>query len=235
MKKILIIDNTFDPPHGCPEIQALVRKASEDLGAVEITAVRAPENKIPADLASFDGVVLSGSKTRIEENAPWIDAEIKAVQQLYAKKIPTFGICYGEQIIARALGAKTGTAIKNEFGWAKLELKGESPLFEGLPKQFHSFEYHSDEVMTLPLNFKLTASSADCPIQAFDVQDAPMWGVQFHPERSLEQGVSSLERRLKQNNQDDRILNKEKGAQLFDPKVGETIFKNFLKRVWSKG
>jgi GMP synthase (glutamine-hydrolysing) len=234
VKKILIIDNTFDPPHGCPEIQALVRKGAEGLGAVEITAVRAPEGQIPEDLSAFHGVVLSGSKTRIEETEPWIEAEMAAVRKLYEMKIPTFGICYGEQIIARTLGAKTGVAKQNEYGWAELEVKSDSALFEGLPKKFHSFEYHSDEVFTLPPNFKLTASSADCPIQAYDVQDAPMWGVQFHPERTLDQGIKSLERRQKQNHPGDRLLNQEKGAQVYDAKVGETIFRNFLKRVWAR-
>lgn len=233
MKKILIIDNTFDPPHGCPEIQALIRKASEGLGEVEITAVRAPESKIPADLKPYDGVVLSGSKTRIEENGPWITAEMDAIRNLYEMKIPTFGICYGEQLIARTFGAQTGESNLNEFGWAELELKAESPIFEGLPKKFHSFEYHSDEVRTLPPNFKLTASSADCPIQAYDVQDAPMWGVQFHPERNLEQGIKSLERRQRQNNEGDRLLNKDNGNKLYNAIVGETIFRNFLKRVWA--
>lgn len=234
MKKILIIDNTFDPPHGCPEIQALVRKAAEGMGPVEITAVRAPEGKIPTDLESFDGVVLSGSKTRIEETAPWIEAEMSAIRKLHEKKIPAFGICYGEQLIARTLGAKTGVALKNEFGWAEVEVKESSQIFEGLPKKFYSFEYHSDEVMALPPNFKLTASSVDCPVQAYEVQDAPMWGVQFHPERGLQGGEQSLERRTKQNNPNDRLINRDKGAQLFNPNVGETIFRNFLKRVWMK-
>jgi GMP synthase (glutamine-hydrolysing) len=233
VKRILIIDNTFDPPHGCPEIRRLVEEGAKGLGEVEVSFVRAPEGQIPTDLSPYDGVVLSGSKTRIEETEPWIEREMDAIRQLHAKQIPTFGICYGEQLIARTLGAQTGAAQKSEFGWAELELKGESPLFEGLPKKFHSFEYHSDEVLTLPPNLRLTASSRDCAVQAFDVQDAPMWGVQFHPERNLEGGVKSLERRMMQGNGGDRFLNKEKGAELFQASVGETIFRNFLKRVWA--
>lgn len=233
-KRILIIDNTFDPPHGCPDIRRLLEEGAKGLGDVEVTFVRAPEGQIPDDLTGYDGVVLSGSKTRIEETEPWIEKEMAAIRQLHEKKIPTFGICYGEQLIARTFGAKTGTAAKNEFGWAEMEIKADSPLLEGLPKKFHSFEYHSDEVLSLPPNFRLTASSRDCPVQAFDVTDAPMWGVQFHPERNLEGGLKSLERRMKQGNGADRFLNKEKGAELYKATIGETIFRNFLRKVWAK-
>jgi GMP synthase-like glutamine amidotransferase len=230
VKKILIIDNTFDPPHGCPEIQALVRKAAEGLGEVEITAVRAPESKIPGDLSHFDGVILSGSRTRVEDDAPWIAQEMEAIRQLRRLRIPTFGICYGEQLIARTFGAAAGPAKQYEYGWVEIQA-GASPLFEGLPDRFYSFEYHQDEVRSLPAGFKHTASSANCPVQAYDVEGVPMWGVQFHPERGLEQSRKSIANALKDNR---TVTNADKGGQLFNPKVGETIFRNFLRKVWTK-
>jgi GMP synthase-like glutamine amidotransferase len=231
LKRILIIDNTFDPPHGCPEIKALVEKAATDLGDVSVTAVRAPEGKIPANLNEFDGVVLSGSKTGIDETAPWIEAEMAAIKQLYDLKIPTFGICYGEQLIARTMGAATGQAKQYEYGWVEVEVGSSSPIFAGLPKKFYSFEFHKDEVRKLPANFKLTASSKDCPVQAYDVEGAPMWGVQFHPERGVDHGRKSLNRILERG---EKVINADKGDELFDVKVGETIFRNFLKFVWNK-
>ena len=91
MKKILIIDNTFDPPHGCPEIQQLVREAAEGLGGVEIVTARAPEEKIPESLDAFDGAILSGSKTRILDMEPWIEKEMAAIRKLRDLKIPTLG------------------------------------------------------------------------------------------------------------------------------------------------
>lgn len=233
MKKILVIDNTFDPPHGSPEICRLVEAAAGEFGAVEVTAVRAPESRIPADLSSFQGAVLSGSKTRIYENAPWIDLEIEAIKKLHVLKVPTLGICYGEQLIARALGGGeiAGASKIPEHGWAEIEIKSQSPLLEGLPVKFHSFEFHSDEVYRLPENFRLTASSGDCAVQAFDVLDAPMWGLQFHPERGLEQGNRGIDRKLAQD-PGARVLNRDKGAALFSPAVADTIFRNFLRLVW---
>ena len=59
LKRVLIIDNTFDPPHGCPEIRALLEKAAAGLCALQIQSVRAPEGQIPENLDEYDGVVLS--------------------------------------------------------------------------------------------------------------------------------------------------------------------------------
>lgn len=231
MKKILVIDNTFDPPHGCPEIQDLLRKAASSLGEIEIEAVRAPDSKIPSDLSKYDGAVLSGSKTRISETEPWIEAEMSAIRQLFERKIPTLGICYGEQLIARTMGGDTGQAKNAEFGWVELEVSAESPIFAGMPKKFFSFEYHRDEVRKLPPGFNLTASSGECAVQAYDVQGSPMWGLQFHPERGVEHGERSIARVAAEG---EKVFNARKGHELFQASVGETIFKNFLKIVWAR-
>ncbi len=234
MKRILIIDNTFDPPHGCPEIRKLLEIGSQGFGPIEVISVRAPDSQIPEALDEFHGAVLSGSKTRIEETAPWIEKEMEAIKTLYEMKIPTLGICYGEQLIARAFGAQTGIAEKSEFGWAEVEVRCLSPILEGLPSRFYPFEYHSDEVISLPENFRLTASSRNCRIQAFDMLDAPIWGVQFHPERGLVAGEESLVRRKKQGNGADCFLNPDKGTELYRPGIGEGIFQNFMKQVWAR-
>lgn len=234
MKKILLIDNTFDPPHGSPEIQEQLQRAAKSFGCIDITMVRAPEGGVPDSVAGFDGAVLSGSKTRIDESAPWIDREIKAIRELYALKIPTFGICYGEQLIAKALGGAdfTGTARQPEHGWAEMEVKTDSPLLKGLPDRFFSFQFHSDEVRKLPANFRLTATNGACAVQAYDVLDAPIWGVQFHPERGLDLGNKALDRRLAQDPAFP-ALNRDRAEKIYDPEVGHTIFRNFLAQVWS--
>lgn len=233
MKKILLIDNTFDPPHGSPEIRHHLEREAKAFGPIEVVAVRAPEKQIPRDLSSFDGAVLSGSKTRIDEDEEWIRLEMDAIRFLHQKKIPTFGICYGEQLIAKTLaGPKyTGVAKKSEHGWAEIETLSSSLIFEGLPEKFYSFEYHNDEVYSLPENFKVTASNSRCAVQAFDVLDAPMWGVQFHPERGLEAGNKSLDKRLASDPKFP-ALNRTESEKLYSERVARTIFSNFLRFVW---
>jgi GMP synthase-like glutamine amidotransferase len=160
---------------------------------------------------------------------------MEAIRRLHALKIPTFGICYGEQLIARTLAGErfvgAAQAGKDEHGWVELETVAGAGIFQGLPQRFYSFAFHRDEVKSLPDGFRLTASSALCPVQAFELKDAPFWGVQFHPERGLEAGNRGLDRR---SGADPSlpVLNREKGAQVFDPQVARAIFRNFLRLVW---
>jgi GMP synthase (glutamine-hydrolysing) len=233
LKKILLIDNTFDPPHGSPEIRAHLEREAPAFGEIQVIAVRAPEKEIPKDLSEFHGVVISGSKTRIYEEAEWINLEIQAIRDLYQRKVPTLGICYGEQLIAKTLAGEeyAGVAKQSEHGWAEIEKLAPSPILEGLPDTFYSFEYHNDEVFSLPSNFRVTAANSRCAVQAFDVMDAPMWGLQFHPERGLEAGNRSLDRKIKED-PSFCALNREESAKVYSEKVARKIFSNFLQQVW---
>lgn len=237
--KILLIDNTFDPPHGSPEISAQLFAAAKVIGMkISITVIRAPEDGTIDSVSNFDGIVLSGSKMRIEESARWVDVELDLIRECKEKKIPTFGICYGEQMIARALkGEAAAKAAKiPEHGWAKIEKnKNTSTILKGLADTFYSYETHDDEVLQLPEGFVLTAQNGRCAIQAFESTDFPMWAVQFHPERELEAGNKSLDTRLK-SIPGFEAMNRDIAEKVYDPNVGKIIFQNFLREVkeWKK-
>lgn len=236
MKKVLVIDNNIDPPHGCADIVQNLQKQIAEVGNVDLFVRRGPESKIPDAVEGIDGVVISGSKTRILENAPWIDKQIKFISELHAAKIPTFGICFGEQLIARTLVGldSVGPSKQYEFGWVEMKTHDaarESAIFKDLPKNFYSFCFHADEVYSLPEDrFKVLISSRDCIVQAYDVLDAPMWGIQFHPERSLEEGNKGLERLL-QRDPSKEILGKDIGGRVYDSQIVAKLFKNFLVKV----
>ena len=119
-------------------------------------------------------------------------------------------------------------AHRAEFGWGKVtRLVPESSLLRGLPDEFHVFQAHQDEVSELPRGMKLLARSEACAIQACEVEGKPAWGIQFHPERAAEAGERSLEKRLREQPRAE-LLNRGKGAKLYDPRVGDAIFRNFL-------
>ena len=112
---------------------------------------------------------------------PYLAREIEIARLRIEADRPTFGICLGSQIMARALGAEVIVAEQDEVGWAPLELTGDghnSPLkrLQGTAVlHWHGDRFH------LPEGTERLASTPACPNQAFRI-GANILAVQFHPE-----------------------------------------------------
>jgi GMP synthase (glutamine-hydrolysing) len=227
--RILIIDNTIEPESwGSKDLRLMARVAE---GATSQTR-RAPHEDMPRHPRAIDRIVISGSKTDATANEPWINQLDDFLRRAVNENVPLLGVCYGHQSLARALGGypHVRKAVRGEHGWAKIELleaAQRSPLFKGMPRSFHSFQWHNDEVCELPPRAKLLARSENCPIQSFQLEDRPVFGIQFHPERGLPAAEKSIAKRRKDDPKAP-ILNPDSGQKLYDMKIGETIFKNFL-------
>ncbi len=123
-------------------------------------------------------VILSGGPASVyAEGAPALDPAVLDAG------IPTFGICYGFQIMATTLGGTVEQTGLAEFGGTSLELVGgDSTLFHGLPTRQSVWMSHGDAVTGAPDGFAVTARTADTPVAAFEDLDRRLAGVQFHPE-----------------------------------------------------
>ena len=122
-------------------------------------------------------IILSGGPSSVYEvGAPTLDPKI------FEAGIPIFGICYGFQVMAAALGGVVTKTGKSEYGRTTLSHASDSKLLSGLPKEFNVWMSHGDSVTTAPAGFTSTASTADTAIVAFENSDAKFSGVQFHPE-----------------------------------------------------
>jgi GMP synthase-like glutamine amidotransferase len=234
LAKILVINNNIDPPYtGCTDILRSIDESGVDLKGAEIITRHAPAGEPLGKPEDYIAVFMSGSKTRILQQAPWIDNQLAFIRDLYVKKIPTLGICYGEQMIVRALAGieHTRAADVAEFGWVKIEAlpaMKHSKIFANLPQTFYSFCYHRDEVTNIPKDkFTVVLQSADCTVQAYDVIGAPMWGVQFHPERNIEGGNESLESMAK-SYPHEKLWGRFDAKKLYDQKICNEIFAKFL-------
>jgi GMP synthase (glutamine-hydrolysing) len=121
-------------------------------------------------------LVLSGGPASVYvEGAPDMDP---AVLQL---GIPTLGICYGMQLMARDLGGTVESNDVSEYGKADAML-GESALFRDLPPEQVVWMSHRDSVTAPPPGAHVTASSPSTPIAAFEDPERGHYAVQFHPE-----------------------------------------------------
>ena len=105
-------------------------------------------------------------------------------KEIFEKKIPILGICYGLQLIAKLFGGKIKPSKKRrEFGRAYL-FKKKSSL---LTKNFFNLKRsvwmsHEDAVVKLPKNFKIVASTKDSKLTIIENSKNKIYGVQFHPE-----------------------------------------------------
>jgi GMP synthase (glutamine-hydrolysing) len=121
-------------------------------------------------------IVLSGGPASVyAEGAPDVDPE------LFALGIPTLGICYGMQLMARDLGGRVERTGVSEFGKTELRADG-GALLSGLPEQQTVWMSHRDSVTAPPAGATVTAGSPSTPIAAFEDPERALYGVQFHPE-----------------------------------------------------
>ena len=122
-------------------------------------------------------IILSGGPSSVyADNAPIMDRSI------FDLGIPTFGICYGFQVMAEALGGVVSHTGKSEFGRTEIKVNAASKIFTALPIQQHVWMSHGDAVTTAPSGFTICATTADTPIAAFENESGLLAGVQFHPE-----------------------------------------------------
>lgn len=224
--KVLVIDNTLDRDSwGCASLRSFVMKSPDRTAFVR----RAPESDLPDSPGKFDRIILSGSRTSCLEEGSWVSRLDEFLKVALNLGKPILGVCYGHQALNRVLGGKSvlRKGPKGEFGWTKIQLIEPAPLFTGLADEFWSFSSHYEEIATLPKGMRHLAKSADCQIQACRLEDRPVYGIQFHPEKNLESTLDSI-REWKKDGRASQILHENLGEKLYDPKVGDRIFENFL-------
>ncbi len=97
--------------------------------------------------------------------------------------IPVLGICYGMQVMAKALGGKVEGAEAGEFGRTDLTVTGDGGiLLGGLPDEQTCWMSHRDSVFEAPDGFTPIASTPGSPVAALESAEQKLYGIQFHPE-----------------------------------------------------
>jgi GMP synthase-like glutamine amidotransferase len=152
---------------------ALIGIAAEASGAA--LDVRHPTRESLPKPGDYDAIVVLGSADSVNDPAiaPWFDAEVELIRQADAASIPVFGICFGAQALAVALGGSVERAPYGEYGWKMVDTTEPTVVPEG-----PWFQWHVDAIVPPP-NAAVIATS-DCSVQAYRI--GPHLAVQFHPE-----------------------------------------------------
>lgn len=163
----------LDASHGADHTRRNFRRElAADLAEFDASAGELPPH------FDYDAAVVTGSKSSVYWDDPWIDDLIDWVGRA-ADRLPILGVCYGHQVLAEALGGRVDAMEDTELGYREIEHRDEDTLFAGIDSPFVAFETHSDRVVELPPGATLVAEN-DRGVQAFRHGDC--WGVQFHPE-----------------------------------------------------
>jgi para-aminobenzoate synthetase component 2 len=139
-----------------------------------------------ARIAEYDAVLLSpGPGTPADAGV-----SIPIVHAALAAGSPLLGVCLGHQAIAEALGATVTHADELMHGKTSLIRHDDSAFFAGVPQPFHATRYHSLAVVdgTVPDELEVTARTDGGVIMGLRHREAPVVGVQFHPESVLTEG-----------------------------------------------
>ncbi len=142
--------------------------------------------EVPDDPAAADAWLVTGSKHGVYDDLPWIaplEAFLRAVR---AAGRPIVGVCFGHQILAEALG---GRAVKSDKGWGvgalEYRVVRRPAWMAGAPERIRVHAMHQDQVVAIPDDATLLATSPFCPYAglAYGDPEAPdAISVQPHPE-----------------------------------------------------
>ncbi len=170
-ERILIID--FGS-----QLTKLIARRIRELGVYSEVITLKQANKLKS-YNNIKGIIFSGGPSSVTkknfQSAP---------KEVFTKKIPILGICYGLQLIAKTFGGKIKPSRKRrEFGRAFLYKKTNSLLTKNfLNSKTSVWMSHEDAVVKLPKNFKAIAATNNSKLTIIENTKKRIYGVQFHPE-----------------------------------------------------
>jgi GMP synthase (glutamine-hydrolysing) len=167
---VLVVD------YGAQYAQLIARRVRECRVFSEIVPSSTPVAQLMARRPK--AIILSGGPSSVyAAGAPQVDPE------LFVTGVPVFGICYGFQAMALALGGEVRQTGLSEFGATTLSVAGDGGVvLGGLPQTQQVWMSHGDAVFAPPPGFMTTASTDGAPVAAFEDAPRGFAGVQFHPE-----------------------------------------------------
>ncbi|GAA2750792.1 aminodeoxychorismate/anthranilate synthase component II [Amnibacterium kyonggiense] len=181
MTRVLVVDNYDSFVY---TLNGYLRQLGAETDVVRNDVVA--EEDLPATIRGYDGVLVSpgpGKPADAGVSIPIVRAAVEA-------GIPLLGVCLGHQAIAEAFGGVVTNAEELMHGKTSRVVHAESTLFEGVPDVFTATRYHSLAVVdgTVPAELEITARTEGGVIMALQHKDAPVYGVQFHPESVMTEG-----------------------------------------------
>jgi len=181
MTRVLVVDNYDSFVY---TLNGYLQQLGAETEVVRNDAIA--EADVPSRIAEYDAVLLSpgpGTPAAAGISIAVVHAALQAGS-------PLLGVCLGHQAIAEALGATVTHADELMHGKTSLIRHDDSDFYTGVPQPFRATRYHSLAVLegTVPDELEVTSRTEGGVIMGVRHRDAPLFGVQFHPESVLTEG-----------------------------------------------
>ena len=210
-------------------VEQLLREA---LPGVEFRHYDVRNGEFPAGPDAHDAYVITGSRHAAYEQLGWIERLAQFIREVEAVHQPLVGICFGHQLIARALG---GTVVKAPQGWGvgvhEAQVDKPAPWMEGGPVRM--VVSHQDQVTELPPRAERLAGSEFCPIAMYRIGEH-VFAMQAHPEftRQYSRDLMEVRRTLIGDERIDAGM-QSLASDVDSPEVAGWIA-SFLNRAWTR-
>ena len=132
------------------------------------------------DFSQYDIIVPMGAPFgvfEVDRIGNWLLPELELLKQAHNAGQPIFGVCFGGQLMAKALGGSVSRAPQPEVGWNSVESNNTSLISTG-----PWLDYHWDRWVSPPLAQEI--AKTDLAVQAFTL--GRTLGLQFHPEVTID-------------------------------------------------
>lgn len=209
---------------------SLLRDEGESWDVYRVASGEFPKED---ELQCYDGFVITGSACDAHGNDVWICKLVNLLKKLDSMKKKLLGICFGHQILGRALGGKTGRSLTGwDIGVRSINLSTSKFLKSlQLPSKLPIIEFHQDEVKELPESAEVIAWSPKTGIEMYKSGDHVM-GIQGHPEYTKDILLHLMDRAFNRNCiQEHHIEVATESIKSSDPdrEAWKRLCKNFLK------
>jgi GMP synthase-like glutamine amidotransferase len=135
----------------------------------------------PEALDECHGYLTTGSAASVNDDDPWIATLTQFIQRLHREQVKTFAICFGHQLLAKALG---GSVAVSDRGWGvglhEATIVHPEPWMVPTAASYRLISSHQDQIISLPPDTTVLASTPHCPHAM--IRCGSLIGIQGHPE-----------------------------------------------------
>lgn len=177
------VREVFAEEHGqYPEMFASLLLPADP--TLKFTIFDAEQGELPNNIDVVDAYLITGSRYGVNDGFAWIAQLEEFVRRLYDANKKVIGICFGHQLIAKALGGKV---IKWPNGWgvgmSQNRMLVQDPWMTPYQEHINLLVSHQDQVVEIPPHAEILSASDFCPNYMMQI-GKQFFTVQGHPEFS---------------------------------------------------